>query len=323
MRVAIVGAGPAGCAAAVALRGAGAHVFLIGDGRDGVGEQLAPEARPLLERLGLLPLEGHLDCVGVRSAWQTSALAEHDYLFRPFGSGWLLDRRTFGAQLRSRAVAAGVELRQPARITALRRARCWRLSLAAEEIDCDWILDASGRRAEVARRLGVRRRRYDRQFAVVGWVLTRIDDEDATLTVESVDDGWWYSGRLPNRRRIAAWIGSGRPDLSSWETRLRATRHIAPLLRDCRRVGPLVVRPAESSILEQTCGPGWIAVGDAAAAYDPISARGLVAALESGLAAADLVGASDDRLAAHHRELEQRFARYLAQRNALYESSTD
>ena len=36
----------------MALCRAGRHVVLIGDGLDGVGEQLHPAARPLLARLG-------------------------------------------------------------------------------------------------------------------------------------------------------------------------------------------------------------------------------------------------------------------------------
>ncbi len=42
MRVAVVGSGPAGCAAAIALCRAGRDVVLVGDGLDGVGEQLPP-----------------------------------------------------------------------------------------------------------------------------------------------------------------------------------------------------------------------------------------------------------------------------------------
>jgi hypothetical protein len=45
-----------------------------------------------------------------------------------------------------------------------------------------------------------------------------------------------------------------------------------------------------------------------------------VAALESGIAAAALVAASSERLAAYHADLEQRFVRYLEERNRLYSS---
>ncbi len=187
MRVAIVGAGPAGCAAAIELCRLGAEVVLLSDGRDGIGEQMPPEARPLLQQLGLLPLDGHLDCVGVRAAWRTETLSHQAFVFRPFGNGWLLDRRAFGAQMRQRAVNAGAVLRQPVRLLALARSRDWRLCLEGDEVACDWIIDASGRHAAVARRLGIRRRRFDRQFAVVGWLQTEADDEDATLTVERGD----------------------------------------------------------------------------------------------------------------------------------------
>lgn len=318
MRVAIVGAGPAGCAAAVELRRLGAEVVLLSDGRDGVGEQMPPEARPLLQQLGLLPLDGHLDCVGVRAAWQTQTLSHQDFIFRPFGNGWLLDRRAFGAQLRQLAVDAGAVLRQPVRLLTVARSRDWRLCVQGDEVACDWIIDASGRHAAVALRLGIRRRRFDRQFAIVGWLQTEADDADATLTVEGSAGGWWYTARLPHRRRVAAFITSDQPDLIAWEQRLRGTQHIAPLLRDYRCCGPLIVRPAGSSMLERSAGSGWIAIGDAAASYDPLASRGLVAALESGMAAAALVAASSERLAAYHSDLEQRFVRYLEERNRLY-----
>ena len=318
MRVAIVGAGPAGCAAAIELCRVGAEVVLLSDGRDGIGEQMPPEARPLLQQLGLLPLDGHVDCVGVRAAWRRAALSHQDLVFHPFGKGWLLDRRAFGAQMRQRAVDAGAVLRQPVRLVTVARPRDWRLRVEGDEIACDWIIDASGRHAAVTRRLGIRRRHFDRQFAVVGWLQTEADDEDATLTVEGGAGGWWYSGRVPHRRRVAALITSDRPDLMAWEKRLRSTQHIAPLLRNYRCCGPLVVRPAESSMLERSAGSGWIAIGDAAASYDPVASRGLVAALESGITAAALVAASSERLAAYHADLEQRFLRYLEERNRLY-----
>lgn len=318
MRVAIVGAGPAGCAAALELCRLGAAVVLLSDGRDGIGEQMPPEARPLLQQLALLPLEGHLDCVGVRTAWWTETLSDHSFIFHPFGNGWLLDRRAFGLRMRQRAVDAGAVLLEPVRLVTLDRSRDWRLCLDSGEVACDWIIDASGRHAAVARRLGFRRQCFDRQFAIVGWLQTGADDEDSTLTVERRDVGWWYTARLPHGRRVAALITSERPDLICWEKQLRSTRHIAPLLGSYSCYGLLVVRPAESSMLERSAGSGWMAIGDAAASYDPIASRGLVAALESGIAAAALVAASSERLAAYHADLKQRFDRYLEERNRLY-----
>jgi flavin-dependent dehydrogenase len=322
MRVAVVGSGPAGCAAAIALCRSGRQVVLIGDGLDGVGEQLHPAARPLLDRLGLPRLSGQLDCVGVRAAWHSAELSEQHFLSHPFGNGWLLDRARFGETLRRAALAAGARLHVPARLTGLARESAaphrWRLQLSDGEESCDWLVDATGRRGSVTRLLGVKRLRFDRQVALVGWLATdRTDDVDATLTVETTPSGWWYGCRLPGRRRVAGFVTASRPDARIWESRLRATRHLGRLVEAYRVEGVPVARAADSTILERCFGARWIAIGDAAVSYDPLASRGLVAALTSGLEAASLVGAPEPRLAAWQAELEASFATYRAERARL------
>lgn len=318
MRVAVVGAGPAGCAAAVALCRRQAQVVLISDAVDGVGEQLSPSARPLLEQLDLLPLEGQLECVGVRAAWESAELRGQDFLFHPFGHGWLLDRQTFGAALRHRAVMAGAQLREPVRLVSLERRSDWYLHLTSGELRCDWVVDATGRRSVVARLLGVRRRRLDQQIALVGWLETARDDTDATLTVETASNGWWYTCRLPGQRRVAAWITGERPDRALWEAKLRATRHLSRLVEGYRTSRSVVICAADSSMLERSWGPGWLAIGDAVASYDPLASRGMVSAIRSGLEAAGLVDASAERLAANQNAIEEDFRAYIEERRQYY-----
>jgi flavin-dependent dehydrogenase len=328
MRVAVVGSGPAGCAAAIALRRSGADVVLIGDGRDGVGEQLHPAARPLLARLGVERLTGQLDCVGVRAAWRSAVPHEQPFLSHPLGSGWLLDRPSFGATLRSAAVASGAVLHERARLVGLTRdpaaggagRDAWWLHVGHGLLRCDWVVDATGRRAEVARLLGVKRVRCDRQVAQVGWFTAeRDDDVDATLTVETTASGWWYGCRLPGRRRVAGFVGAARRiDAGAWESELRATRLLGPLLDGYRVERAPIARVADSSMLERCHGPGWIAIGDAAVSWDPLASRGLVAALASGLEVATLVDASDVRLRERQQGIEARFAAYRAERAQLY-----
>ena len=197
-------------------------------------------------------------------------------------------------------------------------ARGWRLELSGGEETCDWLVDATGRRGAVARLLGIKRARFDRQVALVGWLATdRADDVDATLTVETTSSGWWYGCRLPGRRRVAGFVTASRPDARTWEARLRATRHLGRLVERYRVEGAPVARAADSTMLDRCFGARWIAIGDAAVSYDPLASRGLVGALASGLEAASLVGAPEARLAAWQAGLEARFASYRAERARL------
>jgi len=319
MRVAIVGAGPAGCAAAIELCRQRHEVVLISDAAHGVGEQLSPAARPLLERLGLLPLPQQLHCVGTRAAWASAELSHQDFLFHPFGHGWLLDRTTFGTHLRQCAVAAGATLHEPARLLDVHRRGDWRVRLSNREVHADFLIDATGRSGAVVRRLGIKRMRFDRQVATLGCFVANHDDADATLTVESTDQGWWYTCRVPHARRVVASITVTRACTQDWQATLRDTRHISELVRNCRLAGPLVVRCASSARLERSCGPGWLAIGDAAASYDPLSSRGLTEALRSGIEAATLIGASPTRCAERDAAAAEQFALYLAERHRHYE----
>lgn len=322
MRVAVIGTGPAGCAAAISLRQLGREVVLLGDGIDGVGEQLHPAARPLLHSLGLTDLPGQLDCVGINTVWDSSALFEQNFLSHPFGNGWLLDRVGFGETLRKTAQFAGAKLRVPSRILGISRdasgGRRWNLKLSDGDEKCDWLVDATGRRGAVARLLGVKRTRIDRQVAIVGWLdANGSDDVDLTLTVEKVENGWWYSCRLPGERRVVGYVTHARPDAKNWEARLRATQHLSRLVQNYRLESPLSVRAADSTILEKCYGRGWIAIGDAALSYDPLASRGLVSALDQGIRVAPLIGAAESQLAAWQANLRATFDAYVLERNKM------
>jgi hypothetical protein len=226
-------------------------------------------------------LTGQLDCVGVRAAWRSAGLQDQNFVSHPFGNGWLLDRARFGETLRRAAVAAGALLRAPARLTRLAResaaAQGWRLRLSDGEEGCDWLVDATGRRGAVAHLLGIKRRRFDRQVALVGWLATdRADDVDATLTVETTSSGWWYGCRLPGRRRVAGFVTASRPDARTWESRLRATRHRPAGDVSRERAGRA---PRGSDDPRALTGPAD-AIGDAAVATIHLLARARRRAVE-------------------------------------------
>ena len=69
-------------------------------------------------------------------------------------------------------------------------------------------------------------------------------------------------------------------------------------------------------------GEKWIAVGDAASAFDPIASQGIYKALSDGLEAARAIAAylrgSRDALDAYRAMVTERFEAYLENRNYFY-----
>ena len=125
--VVIVGAGPAGCAAAIFLRQRGRDVLLLDAAefpRDKIcGESVSPGAWPLLTDLGVAK------AVEALAPWELRGMAitapsgirfAGDYRDAPHG-GIGVRRLRFDAMLLDAARAAGVEVRHPWRVAAVRR----------------------------------------------------------------------------------------------------------------------------------------------------------------------------------------------------------
>jgi flavin-dependent dehydrogenase len=79
---------------------------------------------------------------------------------------------------------------------------------------------------------------------------------------------------------------------------------------------------APSFLLDKVAGKGWLAVGDAACAFDPISSQGIYKALADGVHAARVIVASLRGSAIETGEYQisvaARFQHYLQNRNYFY-----
>jgi flavin-dependent dehydrogenase len=302
---AVVGGGPAGAATALCLARSGLSVALVepadrGDLR--VGETLPPRVRELLAQLGVwerFAAAGHCPAYAIRSAWGSAEPADQDHVFDPHGCGWHVDRRAFDRMLADAAVEGGVRLVRGVvtAVTAVaRKGGAWTVEVNGTRLRSDHLVDATGRGARVARRLGARLVTLDRLVGVVASLppeRTTAALEGATL-IEAVADGWWYSARTPDGHMLLAYMTDG--DL--WARTARRDESFAaglaraPLTRERVAGGPGVpvrVVAAASVRLDPASGPGWLAVGDAAMAVDPLSGQGVCLALRSGLSAAETI----------------------------------
>lgn len=325
-QVIIVGRGPAGAACALALARAGVDgISLMKRGEPyahqaAIGESIPPEARRLLDHLGLWEAflqEGHEPCLGSCSTWGGDTLGYNDYLLNPQGSGWHLDRRRFDAFLCRQAEKAGV--------TTLQGGNDDPASLAR------FVVDATGRSSAFARQQGARQVTLDRLTFVYGFFDLPPSRPNSRLTfLEATRDGWWYAAAIPGHRMAVAFAsdadyirdaGLGRE--SQWNRAAFATRQIAACLGGATFIAAsLVSRVVSSFLLDRVAGARWLAVGDAASCFDPLSAQGIYKALADGIAGADAITSAlatgSDLGTDYQQAVEFCFAEYLANRNYFY-----
>ncbi len=318
--VAVVGGGPAGAAAALSLASVGRSVILLDRAKTngcGLGETLVPEVCSTLSQLGVWDrflADGPRPTHGIWSAWSEPRLVARDFIANPYGPAWRIDRDRFDRMLRSASEHAGARVEVGfKRVDVKRSAHGW--SIAARRgtqvlsIDSRFVVDATGRAASLARASGVRWRAYDRLIAMIGVMEpsgTFVAADDVLL-IEPVSSGWWYSSVLPGGELVAVFL----TDADLMSVRLRnAIECWGDALATCeftntRAAGftrrAFHIRSAGSGCLDHAAGPGWIAVGDAASAFDPLSGIGIAKGLRSAILAAHTV---DQALAGRDRALE-------------------
>lgn len=300
--VAIIGGGPAGCAAALALRSnfPVLSVALLEAGAyDGYrpGEILAPAARSVLRSLGVLQLlssENARPATSVASAWGSSSLHEKSYFLSSHAGGWHLNRNRFDAALAGECERRGVPVHRHTKLCSANRDEdgFWILDTSHATLAARFVIDASGRAAVFARMQGARLHFEDRLTA---WsrIYRDADPHPAETLVESAPSGWWYTAPIPGNRRVVSFMSDadlghaiGLPDCQAWQSLLRASTHPRAAVAHSEPVSEFLVRPCATARLETVGGTGWLATGDASAAFDPLSGQGITKSLRNGILAA-------------------------------------
>ena len=279
----VIGAGPAGAVIAHALASKGFDVAMatrLGPGGLRAPEVLAPNCAPMLAALDLVQVLERSPaiarpCWGVVRRWGDDHASIGDYLAEPGGRGFVVDRAGFDALLERRAMDAGAHRMVVNGSLALSHEKDgWHVHAGADALTGRFIVDATGRAAAIARRLGVRRERASRLVAF-GHRTTDAHAAPGWLSVEGVRDGWRYRVRGCDGRTEAVLV-------TTPEGQRRARR--GGNLHE-----PRFATDASSMALERCAGTGWLAVGDAAASFDPIASQGLANAMSSALAGADAI----------------------------------
>jgi len=345
--VLIVGAGPAGCAAALALRRRGRPVLLMDRARfprDKVcGDVLLPEAVEILADLaGATPPDEGARCLGLSYTGPSGRAFAGGFADRAGARrSWrTVRRKVFDAWLLDRAREAGADVREGVSVVDLRRD-------AAGAVCGVRIRDERGRESEMP------------GAAVIG----ADGATSAVARAAATPSGGLPASPAPNRLAVAVRGYAEGPDLPVDMAEVHATASTLPgcawlvpvggglcnvgagiVLADARRRG---VEPRE--LLDRACaespelarrlrtaeltgvrgwslplagsrrllaGAGWLVAGDAAGLIDPLTGHGIHTALASGRLAGERLAEaleagdlSEQALRGYQREVRRRWVR--------------
>jgi len=345
-QVLVVGAGPAGSAAALTLRRAGLEVVLIDQhapGRDKVcGDGLIPDAHKALERLGLLDEvmarahhASHVACIGPRGG----------RIDVP-GRLAVLPRRELDLLLCRAAETAGATLLAPARFEAPLFDAQQRVVGAVIkqghqtlELRADWVILATGAVPKALVAAGVCERHTPSGVALRGYVrapsmVGKITALEVVWT-KAVRPGYGWIFPAPDGCfNIGVGVTDSHKDVSGHgekkDVNLRALfdafcRHYPPaseLMREGELLGDLKGAPLRCTLEgAKWSRPGLLVTGEAAGSTYSFTGEGIGKALETGMLAAEAIlqgwheGLSEERVRDAYerslRALKPKFDNYV------------
>ncbi len=317
--IVVVGAGPAGAAVALGLRRLGFEVCVVSEWRRFAAlEGVSQRVLQALRGAGL----NHALAVASEPSWRRVNWNGESHAQNVEA---LLDRPRFDRGLRDDLHAAGVRLIE-ARVLNVRHEHGRSLIDldGAPSLHADFHVEARGRQApQHDKTLGRAWRGPETLSLLNRW---QGAPGSTASAVESQADGWMWMARQADGRCYWQWTldvaANALPDKAALADFCRQRRRQSALARDffgdAAEYDLQLHARSSTAILAPACGgQGWLRVGDAAMAVDPLSGNGIFQSLSSALQAPAVINTllthperSELALRFHQQRVEQLFWRF-------------
>lgn len=303
MRVAVLGFGPSGSAAAALLARRGCDVAVFDeDNRPPLiaGESLLPAIVPLLAKLGI---ENEVAALGIKKPGATFVVSQSQKISFSFEAlpskfpryAYNVPRPGFDRLLGNAAIGAGARL-FTGRAEVAAEGNRMRISPGDLEKIPSWrgrqpdlILDATGRRRVSAKLFGIPSRKGPRSDVAFFAHFERLgtDAPEGHVCINRLEHGW--SWRIPLRGKTSFGIvldnkaaqALGATAEERLETVLRTDPLLQPHAQNAERISEIATYANYQLVPDRGFGENWAAIGDAFGFVDPMLSPGMHLALAS------------------------------------------
>ncbi|EDP96050.1 FAD-dependent monooxygenase [Kordia algicida OT-1] len=342
--VIIIGNGIAGITLAVLLQRKGISFTLLHRKVEkppfALGETLPPSAMPLLQQLKLLSVfeeNAYRKTYGYHSMWGSSRVTDINFYHQnPFKNGLKINKHQTLETLRTEikqhmiSYSKGFEIIHEAHGNTVVLAKNDGIKMVQGKI----LVDATGRNRAVLQKLNIQSTIHD-ELVAVSCHIPKIKHPKLTheVYVESFKEGWGIVSALNETENICTIythkgheILSKLKEVSQWKTALAETTYLKDFLIETDNI-KFKGGNANSSVANETAGSNWLALGDAAMSFDPLSSHGITNALFISAKAATtiekkLLEADPDTFFEYDKTMQAIFQQYLQSKNELYRQET-
>lgn len=305
-----------------------------------LGETLPPSAMPLLQKLKLLSVfeeNAYRRTYGYHSMWGSSRVTDINFYHQnPFKNGLKINKHQTLEAMRDLirddmvAYTKGFEIIHEAHGNTVILAKNDDVKLVQGKI----LIDATGRNRAVLQKLHVESETHD-ELVAVSCHLPKIKHPKLTheVYVESFKEGWGIVSALNETKNICTiYTHKGHEilaklkDISQWKSILSETVYFKDFLEETTKA-KLKGGNANSSVATQISGSNWLALGDAAMSFDPLSSHGITNAIFTSAKAVEAIEkklreADPDVFAEYGETMQKIFQQYVASKNNLYRQET-